>query len=250
MYFLFKNHKVDYSITGDGHYLVLLHGWGVDKSTFNNLVEGLKLYYTVLTLDFIGFGESDEPQYPFTLNDYVAMVKALLDHLHIENPIMFGHSFGGRVAIKYALNNEVRILILMDSAGIRHLPLSKKYKILKYKFLKNLYKLISLNKLEKLRAKTGSSDYQKCSPMMKKTLSNVVKVNLKKDIKKLNCKTLILWGYYDKVTPYSDAVYFHQKIANSRLITFYNSGHFPYIDEEKKTLSAIISGGLNNGYYL
>ena len=56
-----------------------------------------------------------------------------------------------------------------------------------------------------------------------------------------------MWGYYDKVTPYKDALYINRNLLGSRLITFYKSGHFPYIDEENKTISAIISGGLKDG---
>lgn len=247
MYFLYQEYKIKYQLVGTGSYLVLLHGWGIDQTTFSNLVEQLKGYYTVLTFDFIGFGESDKPLKPLTLNDYVDLTRSLITHLNITNPIIMGHSFGGRVAIKYALLYDVKTLILCSSAGIKHLSIQKKIKIWRYKLLKNWYKLVSKSKLEWLVRTSGSSDYQKCSPVMKQTMTNVINVDLKNDIKKLNCKTIVLWGYYDKVTPYKDALYINKHLKGSRLITFYKSGHFPYLDEENKTVSAIISGGLKDG---
>lgn len=247
MYFLYRNYQVSYQLVGSGSYLVLLHGWGVNQTAFANLVARLKDYYTVLTFDFLGFGESDTPTEPLTLDDYVDQTKALIEALNIKNPIILGHSFGGRIAIKYALLYDVKTLILCSSAGIKHLSISKTFKIWRYKFLKHWYKLVNKKKLETLMKNSGSHDYQKCSPIMKQTMSNVINVNLKNDIKKIKCQTIVLWGYYDKVTPYKDALYINRNLLGSRLITFYKSGHFPYIDEENKTISAIISGGLKDG---
>ena len=247
MYFLYRDYKINYQLEGSGTYLVLMHGWGVDLSTFNNLVERLKAYYTILTFDFLGFGDSSMPTSPLTLKDYVDVTRALIKELKISNPIILGHSFGGRVAIKYANLYDVKLLILFDSAGIKHFSIAKSFKIYRYKLLKRLYKITSKPRLEKLVNSSGSSDYQKCTPIMKKTMSNVIKVDLKKDIKKIKCNTLILWGYYDKATPYQDALYMNKYIKGSRLITFFKSGHFPYLDEEDKTVSAIISGGIKDG---
>jgi pimeloyl-ACP methyl ester carboxylesterase len=246
MYFLYKDHKMSYDVSGQGSYLVLMHGWGVDQSTYATIKERLQLYFTVVTFDFLGFGKSDEPHIPFTLNDYVDGVKALLSFLNITNPILLGHSFGGRVAIKYAQKNDVKSLILVDSAGVKKFSLKIWLKIIKYKCLKRFYNLFSKTKLEKLINSTGSPDYQKSSSIMKRTMSNVIKENLKKNIKRINCNTLILWGYYDRATPFSDAIYINKNIKDSRLITFYHSGHFPYIDEANKFISVVISGGIKD----
>ena len=62
--------------------LVLLHGWGVDSSIFKNVIPHLN-YYCIL-IDFIGFGKSDEPDYPWTIYDYVESIKILIDELKIK----------------------------------------------------------------------------------------------------------------------------------------------------------------------
>ena len=78
--------------------LILLHGWGVDSEIFNNIKEKLDFY--IVVIDFIGFGKSDKPKEAFTLEDYVSQVHQIIKKLKLENIIMLGHSFGGRVAIK------------------------------------------------------------------------------------------------------------------------------------------------------
>lgn len=245
MYYLYRGLKVYYNIVGNGEVIVFLHGWGVSSESFQEIVEEIKNYYQVITIDFSGFGFSEEPHHPFTLNDYVDELHELLTTLNIKDFTLLAHSFGGRVAIRYCCKYHVRKLILVDSAGIKHRPIKVLYKIYRYKFLKFIYKIFDKDKLENLRSKSGSFDYQKASPILKQTMNNIIKINLKREIKKIPCKTLIFWGYYDTVTPMSDALYIHKTLANSRLIIFYHSGHFPYLDEKKKFIKAIISGGLN-----
>lgn len=244
MYFQYKGLNINYNINGDGDFLLLLHGWGVHSNTFVEVVAGIKDHYKVITMDFCGFGMSDEPIDPLSLEDYVDHVRALLSFLKIEYPIILGHSFGGRVAIRYSTMYNVKKLILVDSAGIKHFNFKTFFKVYKYKILKHLYRIFSKSKLKRLINSSGSNDYKNATSVMKKTMSNIIKINLEKDLKKIFVETLILWGYNDKITPFSDAKTLEKMIEKSRLITFFNSGHYPYIDEKRKFINILI-GGLN-----
>ena len=244
MYFQYKEININYEIHGTGPYLLLLHGWGQHSGTFENVVKRLKENYTIITVDFCGFGINDEPFTPLTLNDYVDHIASLINYLKLYNLTILGHSFGGRVAIRYASKYNLEKLILVDAAGIKRFNFKTFIKVLKYKFLKTIYRMFSKAQLQTLMANSGSSDYKKATPIMKKTMSNVIKVNLIKDLSKIKAKTLILWGYNDKVTPFSDSRIMENKIKNSRLVTFLHSGHFPYIDEEEKFIK-IMKGELD-----
>lgn len=245
MFFNYKLQDVNYEIIGDkGKDLVLLHGWGVNSQTFDKLVEGLKSHYRIINIDLIGFGMSDEPINAFSLDDYVDMLHSLLNHLKIKKPIILGHSFGGRIAIRYSNQYLVESLILVSAAGIKHSSIKTKYKIYRYKFLKFIYKIFNKKKLLNLLKTSGSDDYKNASNVMKKTMSNIINIDLKNEIKSINCNTLLLWGYKDNITPLSDGIYMNNNIVNSKLIIFYNSGHFPYLEEESKFIKSILNGGL------
>ena len=138
----------------------------------------------------------------------------------------------------------VSALILVSSAGIKHKSLKTKWKIYKYKLKKYYFKLFNKQKLQALFASSGSEDYKKASPIMKQTMSNIIDIDLRKDIKKLNVKVLLLWGFHDTTTPLADAVYINRHIRDSRLVIFYHSGHFPYLDEPEKFVKVIMSGGV------
>ena len=82
---------------------------------------------------------------------------------------------------------------------------------------------------------------------MKKTLSIIVNEDLRKYIKKIKKETLIVWGKDDKVTPYKDAIYLKKHLKNSGLVTFEDTGHFPYL-ENKRRFNLIIKEYLKVNY--
>ena len=91
-------------------------------------------------------------------------------------------------------------------------------------------------------SQSGSSDYKNASSVMKKTMTNVINIDLKNEIGKLNCKVLLFWGFNDSTTPLADGIYMNEHIKDSKLVIFYNSGHFPYLDEPDKFTKAIVNG--------
>jgi pimeloyl-ACP methyl ester carboxylesterase len=246
-YLEMKFGKVVYYLTGRGNTLVFLHGWGQSFLTFRKVTAALQNDYQILGIDLPGFGFSDEPQYPLDLDDYTQALKKLFEHLHLQEPVLIAHSFGGRIAIRYAANNPVKALVLVSSAGIRRRSVGLILRILCYKVLKRLYRLVSKKKYLHLISRSGSEDYRKAPPVMKKTMAKIIGEDLRKDIRKIQSPTYLLWGVYDDQTPYRDALLMHKLIPQSQLHPFYRSGHFCYLTEERKfinTLKKILSEDL------
>lgn len=242
MTFKYRGLDINYKIEGNGPPIILLHGWGTSMNTFDALTNEIKSKYQVHLIDLIGFGKSDTPINSLNLNDYVLLLYEYIEKQSIENPIILGHSFGGRIAIKYASNfNNISKLILVDSAGIKkRLKLKTKLKIKKYKFQKWWYKITkNVMAYNKLLLNSGSYDYKHAKESMKQTLVKIVNEDLKKNLKKINVDTLIIWGKEDKETPYKDGILMNKLIKNSGLVTMENTGHFPYL-ENKRYFNIII----------
>ena len=88
--------------------------------------------YDVIILDLPGFGQSEEPKEAWHLNDFVQMIYELLKSLNISNPILIGHSFGGKIALLYASAHPTKKLILFGSPfKVKKNPQSLKVKALK-----------------------------------------------------------------------------------------------------------------------
>lgn len=237
--YYYQDIYINYEIKGEGPPIIFLHGWGQSKETFYNIANQL-LNYKCYLIDLIGFGNSTEPYTPFDLNDYVLFLNQFISDLNIQNPIIIGHSFGGRIAVKYAsTNNNIKSLILINSAGLRKKSVKRSLLTLKYKIKKKYYKLTkNIIKYNQLINTSGSKDYQSSSIIMKQTLSKIVKEDLTKNLKQINTKTLIIWGINDTITPYKDAVKMYKYIENS-ILKAYETDHFSYINKEKEIIKDI-----------
>ena len=135
-------------------------------------------------ISFSGFGESDIPQKPYKLEDYVHELYELVNHICNGGKVYFVcHSFGTRVTALFIkmFPNIVNKLIVVDGAGIK--PRRSLLYYLKVKEYKRKKKLVSKGKLSAdALDKYGSSDYKVLSPIMKQTFINIVNKDLKNEI--------------------------------------------------------------------
>lgn len=232
-----------YYIEGEGEeFAVMLQGWATDRSLYESVVKTLSKRYRVIFPAFHGFGESCEPIAPMSVSDYAEAVNLLLTFLGVRSALFFCHSYGGRVF--YKLNAlEVRYteptrVILCDVAGIvPKRSLFRRVKMRVFKLGKKLFPRLA----EKLRSKAGSSDYNSASNTMKQTLVLAVNEDLRHLFPLINAPTLIMWGRYDSAVPLSDAYLIESSVADSAVVVFENSDHFPFITEEGRFLTVVRS---------
>ena len=230
--------------------LICLHGWGGSKESFDPLRKALEnTELDVLTPDLPGFGQEPEPEKPWAVDDYVDWAEKYIRE-HTSGPIiLLGHSHGGRISIKLALRNSQPIshLILCASAGIRHPRHIKRIIGLTLSKIGNLFLSIpGLRKLKPIGKKclyklVRVHDYEKASPVMRQTLINVSKENLRLLLKDISIPTDIFWGIADKMTPYSDAKIMHREIPNSNLHEFEGTRHAVHKDRAVEIAQIITS---------
>ena len=234
--------KVSYKVSGEGADIVLLHGWGCDLTIFDKIHENLAENFRVYSVDFPGFGKSEAPKEVWGVEKYTLFTEKLLNRLNIENPILLGHSFGGRVSILYASRNPVRKLILADSAGVKPKRKLKYYlKVYSFKAMKKILPLVvgkkkANEKINNYRKKAGSADYNNAPGIMQKILVKVVNEDLKKEMPKIKSPTLLMWGENDTATPVRDARIMEKLIKGSGLVVFKNAGHYAFIDKQYEFL--------------
>lgn len=236
-----KNIKINgldfhYTVQGSGSPIVLMHGWGCNLTTLASIETVAAENHTVYNVDFPGFGKSEEPSEVWGVEKYTQLIEAFIKLENIENPILLGHSFGGRVGILYSSRNKVKKLILVDAAGVKPRRSLKYYfKVYTYKLGKKLMPLIygkkgAQERIEQMRAKRGSSDYNNASPMMRAILSKVVNEDLKHCMPKISAPTLLIWGENDTATPLRDAQIMEKLIPDAGLVSFPGCGHYSFLD--------------------
>jgi len=109
---------INYLQAGQGPDLVMLHGLAADLSFwYLRMVPRLRERWRVTVYDLRGHGYSDAPRSGYRTADLAADLTGLLDRLGITRTHVVGHSFGGAVALHYALMRPDRVesLALVDS---------------------------------------------------------------------------------------------------------------------------------------
>lgn len=244
--------KMTYEVTGDGdRAVIVMHGWGCNRSTVASISRIAAESCRVFTVDFPGFGDSPEPPSVWGVEEYTRMIEHLIEAEGLKNPILVGHSFGGRVAIVLASRNEVAKVILVDAAGVKPRRTLRYYvKVYSFKAGKVMWRMLlgekkAAEKIEKARKRRASDDYLNASPKMRAILSKVVNEDLKHLMPLIKAPTLLIWGTNDTATPLSDAKIMEQLIPDAGLVEFKNCGHYSFLDNPGQ-FTAVLRNFLNS----
>lgn len=235
--FKYKDININYIRYGNinNQTVVLLHGWGQNIQMMKPVGDSLT-DNDVIIIDLPGHGKSEEPKEIWLLTDFVQMIHELLTSLNIENPILIGHSFGGKISLLYASMYKVKKLILFGSP----FKVKKNPNSLKVRTLKKLKTMPGLNKIaETMKKHMGSEDYRKASPMMRDILVKHVNTDITENVKKIACPTIIIWGTNDAAVPIADAYELETLIKDSAVIPYERCTHYAYLERLGQTNSII-----------
>ncbi|MDE7395937.1 MAG: alpha/beta hydrolase [Clostridiales bacterium] len=225
---------------GEGTPIVLLHGWGASSAAMDGIYNFLLAQgRTVYAFDFPGFGHSDAPPDTWGIHEYADCIRSLLQDLHLNSPVLVGHSFGGRVAILLGASGCVSKLILADAAGCKpRFSLKKRLAVARYK------------RAVRRGLRTdgyGSADYRALSPAMRKVFVRVVNTHLESYLSQIKVPTLLFWGKNDTDTPLYMAKRLKRKIKDSGLVVMEDAGHFAYAERHAVFCAAVNAFTERNG---
>ena len=206
----------------------ILHGWtySIEKwRPFLDLLEKNGTEYEMLKIPGLTAPLSDV----WTLDDYVSWLKPVVSGQ--GSVVLLGHSNGGRIAAAFTAKYPEMIsrLILIDCAGI----IQRDFKTLLRKTVfataaKIGGKVTKSDSIRNLFYKAvGEQDYNKASPILKKTMLNLISQDLEPIFSKISVPTLIIWGNNDKVTPVSDGEKIHKFVSGSKFKIIETAKHSP-----------------------
>lgn len=224
---------------------IILHGWQSSKEKWEKVKESLERQgIKTIVPDLPGFKKEAELNRVWNLDDYVGWLEKFSSEI-AEPFFIIGHSFGGRLALKFGAKHpeKLRGLILVSSAGIKS-PENPRQKLMaaaakignKFSFLpffeflrKFFYKFI-----------VRKSDYCGLGGALKETFKKVIAEDLTPFLSQIKTPALIIWGEKDEITPLKDAYLMNKMIPNSKMEILRGVGHAPHLEIPEKLSQIII----------
>lgn len=215
--------------------IILLHGWGLNSSSFADLARYLGDDFELHLVNLPGFGGSPIPVTPFGLKEMAEEVISYIDAAKVKDPILLGHSVGGKISAYIAAKNPLlaKALILINSSGlVRQRDFKAHAKIRAIQLLRQLIKWIDTKFQTSLFQswfipRFASADYKNAGPMLP-TFLKVVNEHLTDILPLIKCPTLLLWGSEDSETPLEVGERFKQAIPNSELVVLTGGDHWVF----------------------
>lgn len=202
-----------------------------------------------------------------TIGGCVRFLEALLDRLGFARVDLVGHSFGGLLAARLALDrpDRVRRLVLVSAAGLgRRVPLRTALSFVRTAVrwvlvgpgrgvtprhvLRRLCYDPDAVDLSLLAVVRGSWD----DPVRRRALTRLAmrllarEGDLTRELGRLAVPTLFIWGAHDRLTPLALGQRAAARIPGSRLVVFEACGHLPNLECPAlfdRTVSAFLDAG-------
>ena len=245
----------DYGESRDGSRpVVLVHGlgacWQCWLETMPRLAaEGRR----VIVPDLPGFGGSDMPSTPISIEGYGRAVESLCDRLDLGQVVAVGHSMGGFTAAEFAIQYPERVerLVLQAAAGIstaqlQRAPLMAGARLaaglgaagaarseliatrprLRWLLLQSVMRhpsRIPADFVWELLAHSGREGFVPA-------LDAILSYDFRDRLSQIECPTLVVWGREDMLVPRDDADEYARLIPNARKVVFDDTGHSPMME--------------------
>ena len=207
--------RINYEITGDGpRTIVWTHGIGSSLQTWNQDLPQFPGFRHV-AYDVRGMGQSEGTEGPVSLELWAKDLDALMGALNIDHAIIAGHSMGGAISQRFAIDFPQRVealLLLSTSSRVGALAAER--------WLKQ------------------ADETDKTKPHLAAAQRAVARYTMDEDLKGFDFPTLIIVGDADPTTPAGGSVIMNRLICNSELQIFPGIGHSILHDEPKAVARA------------
>lgn len=117
-YFEVDGVRMHYVDEGQGEPLLMLHGTPAWSFLYRDLIKALAPNYRCIAPDHLGFGLSDKPeQADYQPKDHARRLRALIEHLGLQDLTLIVHDFGGPIGLSYAVEQpgNIRSLVLFNT---------------------------------------------------------------------------------------------------------------------------------------
>jgi pimeloyl-ACP methyl ester carboxylesterase len=238
-----------YEVHGDGKPLVLLNGIMMSTASWVDHTERLKERYQLIIYDMRDQGQSARLEEGYDNHVHVQDLKKLLNHLHIEKADFWGVSYGGQVALLFALAFPEcvdRLVLANTSAYIDQylLSMGEMWKRAALLYDGEAFFDLALIPIYSRHFYNHNYDWLLNRRQVFKELltkawfdgfirlaSSNHDYDVRNDLGRIAHTTLLIAAEEDMITPYEQMQEMHAKMPNSQLVCIPQTGHAAFLEK-------------------
>jgi len=244
---------VSYTVDGaaDAPVVVLSNSLGATRGMWDPQVPALSERYRVVTYDTRGHGESPAPAGPYTLDDMVDDLVALLDEVGAQRAHVAGLSLGGMTAMRLAAREPQRVdrLALLctsakpdpkpfldRAAAVRSAGTAPLAPTVASRWLTPPYAAEHPDLVAKLEAMIAGSDddgYAACCEV-------VASLDLREDCARITAPTLVVSGWEDPALTPEHQRLIADAIPGAELLTVSPGAHLANLEQPLRVTGALL----------
>jgi pimeloyl-ACP methyl ester carboxylesterase len=234
---------------GNGTPLMLIHGFPLDHTSWNETAFLLKNDFDLILPDLRGFGQSTTVETPYTMSDMADDLAGLLDYLKIEKIALAGHSMGGYVALAFAKKYPQRVsgLGLVSSQAVADSPEGKdrRYQTAA-DVAQNGVGIVAEAMTPKLSADARVQaivfaviEQQTPSAVIGALKAMAEREDLISHLSSVNFPVLLIHGNADVLIPIERAKEIKAVFPSARFVELQGAGHMPMIEFPNETAAGL-----------
>lgn len=202
---------------GEGdHTFLLLHGIGMGRSVYLDVVQRLR--GRVIALDLPGFGEAPEPTRTLTMERHADLVAAYLRHTGADPVVVIGHSMGSQIAAELAARHP----LLVEGVILAGPTVNKAARNIGAQATYLLSDLIGERPLVIWR---GAREYLRGGPHLFRKMRATIAHQPEKAFARIDAPVLVLRGEDDPLAPMSWCQEIVDEIPGAQLEVIPDHGH-------------------------
>lgn len=255
-----------YQEQGKGPPVLLLHGFGASTFTWRHVIPELAQTHRVIAVDLKGFGQSDKPfDERYSVLDQAELLAQLIEDKDLRDLTIVGHSFGGGVALRLALDANdrlggriVRLVLLNSIAYPQQIPVF--FRLLDMPLVSQVgVRMVPPSVQTRVALQIAYHDDSKIDPEQVEIYAAPLKTaagkhaivqsarqivpedidTLPERYKTITLPTLILWCDHDRIVPLDVGLKLRRTLPNSTLRLVEGCGHMPQEEQPETTLTLL-----------
>ncbi|MET0769609.1 MAG: alpha/beta fold hydrolase [Solirubrobacteraceae bacterium] len=245
-------------VEGGGTPLVFIHGWSSNWQSWLLTIPGFLGGHRCIALDLPGFGGSEMPAEPISIQGYAKTVDAMCAALGVERVAVVGNSMGGFVGAELALAFPTRVerLVLVSAAGLSIEEASRAPLLAGARAWAGTatwlgargQSVITRRRARRLGLQTIVRYPERLSPELTYEITRgagtagfvpameaLLSYGFRDQLSRIEIPTLVVWGRNDMLVPRGDAREYVRLIGdNARREMFEDTGHLSMVERPSR----------------